>query len=52
MIVSLQIFKPKLKSKSLDINKSFKFDPKTLSHRLVKYKIKVLRTCRDKEKYH
>ena len=41
MLISLQVFKPKLKSKSYDINKSFKFNPKTLSHYLAKYKIKV-----------
>ena len=42
MLVSLKLFKPKLKRKSYDINKSFKFNPKTLSHCLVKYKIKVI----------
>ena len=42
MLVSLQVFKPKLKSKSkCIINKSFKFNPKTLSHYLAKYKIRV-----------
>ena len=40
MLVPLQVFKPKLKSKSKDINKSFKFNPKT--HCLAKYKIKVI----------
>ena len=41
MLVSLQVFRPKLKSKSEDINKSFKFNPKTLSHYLAKCKIKI-----------
>ena len=49
LLVSLQVFKPKLKSKSQDINKSFKFNPKTLSHCLAKSKIKVIRTCRHKK---
>ena len=52
MLVSLKVFKPKLESKSKDINNSFKFNPKTLSHCLVKYKIKVIRACRHKEKSH
>ena len=42
MLVSLQVLKPKVKSKSSDINKSFKFNPKTSSHYLAKYKIKVI----------
>ena len=52
LLVSLQVFKPNLKSKSQDIIKSFKFNPKTLFHCLAKYKIKVIRTCRHKEKNH
>ena len=52
MIVCLQVFKPKLKSKSWDINKSFKFNPKTLSYCLAKYKVEVITTCRQKEKDH
>ena len=48
------MLKPKLKSKSQDINRSFKFNPKTLSHWLAKSKIKAIniRTCRHKEKNH
>ena len=42
MLVSLRVFKPKWKIKSLDINKLFRFNPKTLSHCLAKYKIKVI----------
>ena len=52
LLVSLQVFKPKLKIKSKYISKSFKFNPKTLSYCLAKYKIKVIRTCRHKEKNH
>ena len=52
LLVSLQVFKPKLKSKSQDIKKSFKFNSKTLSHCLAKYKIKEIRTCRHNEKIH
>ena len=46
------MLKSKLKSKSQDINRSFKFNPKTLSHWLAKSKIKAIniRTCRHKEK--
>ena len=29
---------------------SFEFNPKTLSHCLAKSKIKIIRTCRHKEK--
>ena len=50
MLIFLQVFKAKLKSKSQDINKSFKFNSKPLSHYLAKYKIKVIRTYRNKEK--
>ena len=52
MLVSQQVFKPKLNNKSKNINKSFKFNPKTLSNSPAKYKIKVIRTCEDKEKNH
>ena len=50
LLVSLQVFRPKLKSKSSEINKSFKSNPKTLSHCFAKYKIKAIRTCSHKEK--
>ena len=50
LLVSLQVFRPKLKSKSSEINKSFKSNPKTLSHCFAKYKIKAIRTCSHKGK--